>query len=41
MIILNTIKGKGVSFVEQAGVGCHSMPVSKEQMELGLAELRG
>lgn len=41
MIILNTIKGKGVSFVEQAGVGNHSMPVSKEQMEAGLAELRG
>ena len=41
MIILNTIKGKGISFVEQAGVGCHSMPISKEQMELGLADLRG
>lgn len=41
MIILNTVKGKGVSFVESAGVGNHSMPVSKEQMEAGLAELGG
>ena len=41
MIILNTIKGKGISFVEKAGVANHSMPISKEEMEAGLAELGG
>jgi transketolase len=28
MLILNTTKGKGVPFVEKAGVDCHSMPIS-------------
>lgn len=41
MIILNTVKGKGISFAEFAGVGNHSMPISKEQMEEGLLELGG
>lgn len=41
MIILNTIKGKGISFVESLGVGNHSIPISKEQMEQGLSELGG
>ena len=41
MIILNTVKGKGNSFVEKAGVANHSMPISKEEMEAGLAELGG
>lgn len=41
MIILNTIKGKGVSFVEKLGAGNHSIPISKEQMEQGLTELGG
>jgi transketolase len=41
MIILNTVKGKGISFVEKAGVANHSMPISKEEMEAGLAELGG
>ena len=41
MIILNTVKGKGISFVEKLGVGNHSIPISKEQMEQGLAELGG
>lgn len=39
MIILDTIKGKGVSFVESAGVGCHSMKINKEQLEIALKEL--
>lgn len=41
MIILNTLKGKGVSFVEKEGVNNHSMPISRELMEQGLAELGG
>ena len=41
MIILNTVKGKGISFAEKAGVGNHSMPINKELMEEGLAELGG
>ena len=32
MIILNTIKGKGVSFAEEAGFACHHMAVSPEQL---------
>ena len=32
-IIANTIKGKGVSFAENAGPDCHSMPISKEALE--------
>lgn len=41
MIILNTIKGKGISFAEKAGISNHSMPISKELFEEGLAELGG
>lgn len=39
MIIARTVKGKGVSFVEQKGVGNHSMPITPEQVELALKEL--
>ena len=39
MIILNTVKGKGISFAEQAGAGNHSMQISSEMMAQGLAEL--
>jgi transketolase len=39
MIVMHTIKGKGVSFVEQAGVGNHNMVLSTEQTALALAEL--
>ncbi|HML38109.1 MAG TPA: transketolase [Bacillota bacterium] len=39
MIIMDTVKGKGISFVEAAGAGNHSMPISKEQVELAIAEL--
>lgn len=41
MVILNTIKGKGVSFVEAAKVGSHSMSVNAEQRAQALAEIRG
>lgn len=39
MIILNTIKGKGVSFIEEMGVKNHSIPISKEDLEKALNEL--
>lgn len=39
-IILNTIKGKGISFVEKAGLSNHSMPISKEDLKLALVELK-
>ncbi len=39
MIILNTLKGCGVKFAVDAGVGNHSMNVSKEQCQEALAEL--
>ena len=39
MILLDTVKGKGVSFAIEAGVGCHSMNVSKEQYESAMREL--
>jgi transketolase len=39
MIICNTVKGKGVSFAEQAGVGNHNMNISKEQYAMAMAEL--
>lgn len=39
MIILDTIKGKGVSFVENAAPANHNMPITKEQLETALQEL--
>ena len=39
MIILKTVKGKGVSFIEAAKSGNHNMNLSKEQIELALKEL--
>lgn len=41
MIILNTVKGKGVSFVEAKGAGCHNMNLSAEDVEKAIAEIRG
>ncbi len=41
MIVLDTVKGKGVSFVEGEGAGCHSMPLSKEQIEIAVMEIMG
>ena len=39
MIILHTIKGRGISFAEKAGVDSHSMKVSPEQVETAMKEL--
>ncbi len=41
MIILNTVKGKGVTFAQNAGIENHSMPISPEMMKQGLDELGG
>lgn len=41
MIILDTVKGKGVKFIEEMGFGNHSIPMTKEQMEAALAEVKG
>ncbi len=41
MIILKTIKGKGVQFIEKMGFANHSIPMTKEQMEAAIAEIRG
>jgi transketolase len=40
MIILNTIKGQGVSFIEAMGAKNHSMPVTEEQRIKALEELK-
>ena len=39
MIILNTVKGKGVRFVEEAGAANHNMTMSAEQRLAALKEL--
>jgi len=39
MIVLRTVKGKGVSFIEAMGVGNHNMPLAGEQLAAALAEL--
>ncbi len=39
MIVLKTIKGKGVSFIEAAGCSNHNMPLTSEQTKLALDEL--
>lgn len=41
MIIANTIKGKGVSFVEAKGIGNHNMPFTKEDVDRAIKEIRG
>ena len=38
-IVLDTVKGKGVSFYETMGLGVHSTNVSDEQYELAMKEL--
>lgn len=40
MIILNTVKGKGVSFIEAMGAANHSMPVTEEDRVKALEELK-
>ncbi|MDR1293279.1 MAG: transketolase, partial [Clostridiales Family XIII bacterium] len=39
MIVLDTVKGKGVSFIESEGAANHSMPISDDMCEKALAEL--
>ena len=39
MIILNTVKGSGVSFIENLGAGNHNSTLSPEQTEAALKEL--
>ena len=41
MVILNTVKGKGVKFIEEIGYGNHSITMTPELMEQALAEVRG
>ncbi len=41
IIILNTIKGKGISFIEDMGYKNHSMNVTESQKSLALNELKG
>lgn len=41
MIILDTLKGKGVSFAEELHLNNHSMPISAEQHKKALEELKG
>lgn len=40
MIVMDTIKGKGVSFVEAAGAGNHNMNVNMEQAEAAIKEIK-
>ena len=41
MIIAHTVKGKGISFVEEKGAANHSMPITANDMEKAIAEIRG
>ncbi len=41
MILLKTVKGKGVKFIEELGFGNHSIPMSKEQTDAAIAEIQG
>lgn len=41
MIIVNTVKGRGISFAEKAGASNHSMTVSEEMFKEGIEELGG
>ena len=40
MIVLNTIKGKGFSYSENAGIDNHSMPISAEILQKAKEELK-
>ena len=41
MVILNTVKGKGISFIEALGVGSHSTNVNEDDVKRAFAEIRG
>lgn len=40
MIILDTIKGKGVDFIEAKKAGCHSMNISPEEVKIALEQIK-
>ena len=40
-VVLNTVKGCGVSFIEEAGAANHNMNLSPEQTEAALREVEG
>ena len=40
MIVLNTVKGKGFSYSENAGVDNHSMPVSADILTKAKEEIK-
>lgn len=40
MVILHTVKGKGVSFIENKGAANHNMNLSEEDARLAIAEIR-
>lgn len=41
MVILNTVKGCGVSFIESVGAGNHNMNISMADAQRAIAEIRG
>ena len=41
MVILNTVKGKGVKWIEELGAGNHNTNVSEAQAEAAIAQIRG
>ena len=41
MVILNTVKGCGVRWIEELGMGSHSCNITKEQAEAAMAAIRG
>ena len=41
MVILNTLKGCGVKWIEELGAGNHNTNVSEEQAKAAIAEIRG
>ena len=41
MVILNTVKGCGVSFIESVGAGNHNMNISMVDAQRAIAEIRG
>ena len=41
MVILNTVKGKGVKWIEELGAGTHNTNVNEEQAAAAIREIRG
>ncbi len=41
MVILNTVKGKGVRWIEELGAANHNTNISEEQAAAAIAEIRG